>query len=84
MVQTLSQDNPDLFRGVLHQVYSLVLYLLIRRLEHPDLQVVVESLEDAVFTLMLHKFRLAEDLRRLAVRRGIATTPLAPPNWRTC
>jgi hypothetical protein len=35
-------------------------------------------------TLMLHKFRLAEDLRRLAVRRGIATTPLAPPNWRTC
>ena len=36
------------------------------------------------FTLMLNKFRLAEDLRRLAVRRGIATTPLAPPNWRTC
>jgi transposase-like protein len=36
------------------------------------------------WTLMLHKFRLAEDLRRLAVRRGIATTPLAPPNWRTC
>jgi hypothetical protein len=38
----------------------------------------------AQFTLTLHKFRLAEDLRRLAVRRGNATTPLGPPYWRTC
>jgi uncharacterized linocin/CFP29 family protein len=29
------------------------------------------------------KCRLAEDLRRLAVRRGNATTPLGPPDWRT-
>jgi hypothetical protein len=37
-----------------------------------------------LLTLTLHKFRLAEDLRRLAVRRGNATTPLGPPYWRTC
>jgi len=37
-----------------------------------------------VLTLSLHKYRLSGDLRRLAVRRGNATAPLGPPDWRTC
>lgn len=48
-----AQDNPDLFRGVLHQTYSILLYMLVRRLDYPELQVVVESKEDAVFTYLL-------------------------------
>jgi len=35
-------------------------------------------------TLSLHKVRLPGDFRQLARPRGNATTPLGPPDWRTC
>ena len=38
----------------------------------------------ALFTLSLHKVRLPGDFRQLARPRGNATTPLGPPDWRTC
>jgi len=37
-----------------------------------------------VFTPSLHKFRLTGDFRQLARPGGNATTPLGPPDWRTC
>ncbi len=36
------------------------------------------------YTLSLHKVRLPGDFRQLARPRGNATTPLGPPDWRTC
>ncbi len=35
-------------------------------------------------TLSLHKFLLPGAFRRPAMPRGSATTPLGPPDWRTC
>ena len=36
-------------RGFIFQDYSLLYYLLIRRLEFPDLEAIIESKEDAIF-----------------------------------
>ena len=54
-VETMATTSSDLggthlFKGALHQVCGIVLYMLVRRQEHPRLKIEVEHLEDAVFT----------------------------------
>lgn len=52
-------------RGFLYQTYSILFYYLIRRLEHPELQAIIESDEDARFLYNLEQEGQAKQITEL-------------------